>query len=102
MFLKIGDLAVCQTQSYESKDLKHCIADLMVDRKVFDFVEVTKKAGGYNDRRGGGNRDNNRRGGYNSKTGDDFERGTAKPQQRKAETWLVQDNNERAELRKKA
>ena len=49
----------------------------MVDRKVSEFIDVSKKSG-YNDRRGGKG-GNDRRGGYNSRPGDDFERGTAKP-----------------------
>lgn len=77
LFLKIGDLKVCQTQAAESKDLKHCISELMVDRKVSEYIDVSKKSG-YNDRRGGKG-GNDRRGGYNSRPGDDFERGTAKP-----------------------
>lgn len=77
LFLKIGDLKVCQTQEHESKDLKHCISELMVDRTVSEYLDCSKKS--YNDKRGQRNNDRRPDRYNNARPGDDFERGTAKP-----------------------
>lgn len=80
LFLKFGELQVCQTQKVEPKDIEHCCAKIVVEREVKDTVEAIRK-GGYKDRNDRGNRDrrNHRNDEREGGEGGNFERGTAKP-----------------------
>ena len=102
LFLHLGTLPICQTQAKPAEEVKHCCADIMIDREVAKTeYAIVKKYGGRDQkgaRPGKDDRYNKTRrdGGYN-----DFEKGTAKNRD-KAENWLQEDNHERVELRKKA
>lgn len=100
LFLKFGELKVCQTQKSSSEEIDHCCAKIVVERVVKDTVEAIRKGGGKYDRRDG--RDDRRR--HNRDDGHGFEKGVAKPNAKDGGGggWLKEDNNERAELRKKA
>ena len=40
LFLKIGELKVCQTQEVKPEELVHCCAKIVVEREVKDTVDV--------------------------------------------------------------
>ena len=93
LFLHLGTLPVCQTKDKKPAELKHCCADIMVEREVATTIDC--KRSNYNRDQNKGNRGGGGRGGYQGKShyNDGFEKGTAKKGgDSKTENWLQEDN----------
>ena len=47
LFLKFGELKVCQTQTSKADEIDHCCAKIVVERVVKDTCEAIRKGGKY-------------------------------------------------------